>query len=173
VRLGAHDNSFSIGDLGKKSRAFISPKPLPALCPVHFSPRRSASWLACTDKVLGRLFTSWRDFCSKLTYLADSNPTLSGPELNVTIIPDCSGLNGVELFDYLFARWRSGLESLSKRPSSVGYFAGLLACSLANAIRITSFVALGNQRLRRKRLAIPYFPQAGSFSLPFFSSICR
>ncbi len=36
-----------------------------------------------------------------LAYLADSNPTLSGPELDVTIVPECSGINGLELFDYL------------------------------------------------------------------------
>lgn len=112
-----------------------------------FFPRRvlQAGW-PWYGQVLGRfVHILARIFVSKLTYLADSNPTLSGPELNVTIIPDCSGLNGVELFDYLFGavafldwnRFRKGRALLV-------YFAGLLAMLLGNAIRITSFVALGN-----------------------------
>src|SRR2546430_14728390 len=43
-----------------------------------------------------------RVFVPELAYLGDSNPTLSGPDLDVTIVPECSGINGLELFDYLF-----------------------------------------------------------------------
>jgi exosortase/archaeosortase family protein len=87
-----------------------------------------------------------RVFVPKLAYLADSNPTLSGPELDVTIVPECSGINGLELFDYLFVvvalvDW----NRLRKDRALLGYFAGLLAMLFGNAIRITSFVVLGNR----------------------------
>jgi exosortase/archaeosortase family protein len=86
-----------------------------------------------------------RAFVPRLAYLADSNPTLSGPELDVTIVPECSGINGLELFDYLFSLvalldW----NRLRKDRTLLGYFAGLLAMLFGNAIRITSFVVLGN-----------------------------
>jgi exosortase/archaeosortase family protein len=95
---------------------------------------------------LGRfVYALARMFVPKLAYLADSNPTLSGPELDVTIIPECSGISGLELFDYLFGvvalldwnRFRKGRALLV-------YFAGLFAMLLGNAIRIISFVVLGN-----------------------------
>jgi exosortase/archaeosortase family protein len=86
-----------------------------------------------------------RVFVPKLRYLADANPTLSGPDLDVTIVPECSGINGLELFDYLFAvvalvDW----NRLRKNRALLGYFAGLLAMLFGNAIRITSFVVFGN-----------------------------
>ena len=86
-----------------------------------------------------------RLFVPGLAYLADLNPTLSGPELDVTIVPECSGINGLELFDYLFGvvallDW----NRLRKNRALLGYFAGLLAMLFGNAIRITSFVVLGN-----------------------------
>jgi exosortase/archaeosortase family protein len=97
-------------------------------------------------QLLGRfVHTLARIFVPKLAYLAASNPTLSGPELDVTIIPDCSGINGAELFDYLFGvvalfDW----NRLRKGRVLLAYFAGLCAMVLGNAIRITSFVVLGN-----------------------------
>ncbi len=86
-----------------------------------------------------------RVFVPKLAYLSDSNPTLSGPELDVTIIPECSGINGLELFDFLFGfvallDW----NRLRKARTLVAYFAGLLAMLLGNAVRITTFVVFGN-----------------------------
>jgi len=80
-----------------------------------------------------------------LAYLADSNPTLSGPELDDTIVPECSGINGLELFDYLFGfvmllDW----NRVNKGRALKAYFGGLAAILLSNAVRITSFVVLGN-----------------------------
>jgi len=98
-------------------------------------------------QVLGRFVQILaRVFVPKLGYLADSNPTLTGPELDVTIVPECSGINGLELFDYLFAvvavvDW----NRLRKDRALLGYFAGLLAMLFGNAIRIASFVVLGNR----------------------------
>jgi exosortase/archaeosortase family protein len=98
-------------------------------------------------QVLGRfVHTLARIFVPRLAYLADSNPTLSGPNLDVTIVPECSGINGLELFDYLFGvvailDW----NRLRKGPALIAYGAGLFAMLLGNAIRITSFVVLGNR----------------------------
>ena len=88
---------------------------------------------------LARIFVPW------LAYFNDSNPTLTGPDLDVTIIPACSGINGLELFDYLFGLvafldW----NRVRKGRALLGYFAGLSAMLLGNTIRITSFVVLGN-----------------------------
>jgi exosortase/archaeosortase family protein len=84
-------------------------------------------------------------FVPGLAYLANSNPTLDGPQLDVTIVPECSGINGLELFDYLFGMvmfldW----NRLRKDRALTAYFVGLFAMLLGNAIRIISFVVLGN-----------------------------
>jgi exosortase/archaeosortase family protein len=78
-------------------------------------------------------------------YIRSLTPTLTGPDLDVTIILDCSGINGFELFDLLFGLvvildW----NRLCKRRTFLSYFAGLFAMFLGNALRITSFVVLGN-----------------------------
>lgn len=98
-------------------------------------------------QVLGRcIYALSRMFVPGLAYLADSNPTLSGPDLDLTIIPACSGINGLELFDYLFGLvafldW----NRIRKERALLGYVAGVLAMLLGNAIRISSFVVLGNR----------------------------
>jgi exosortase/archaeosortase family protein len=97
-------------------------------------------------RALGRLvYLVARIFVPGLTYAPDANPTIGGPDLDVTIVPDCSGLNGVELFDYLFSivailDW----NRLRKRRALIGYFLGVFVMLLGNAARITSFVVLGN-----------------------------
>ncbi len=96
--------------------------------------------------LLGRfVYTLARIFVPGLAYLGDSNPAFSGPDLDVTIVPECSGINGIELFDYLFGvvaflDW----NRLRKGRALCACGAGLLAMLLGNAIRITSFVVLGN-----------------------------
>ena len=98
-------------------------------------------------QVLGRcVYTLARVFVPGLTYLGDLNPTLSGSSLDVTIIPECSGISGLELFDYLFGivmilDW----NRLRKGRALIGYWAGLFAMLLGNTIRITSLVVLGNR----------------------------
>jgi exosortase/archaeosortase family protein len=98
-------------------------------------------------QALGRfVHTLARIFVPRLAYLANSNPTLSGPELDVNIVPECSGIDGLELFDYLFGLvvfldW----NRLRKGRALFAYFAGLMAMLLGNAIRITSLVVFGNR----------------------------
>src|SRR5260370_16649897 len=70
---------------------------------------------------------------------------MSGPQMDVTIAQECSGINGLELFDYLFGivmllDW----NRLRKDRALMAYFVGLVAMLLGNAIRIISFVVLGN-----------------------------
>jgi exosortase/archaeosortase family protein len=98
-------------------------------------------------KALGRfVYILARIFVPGLAYLANANPTLSGPELDVDIIPGCSGIDGLQLFDYLFGvvmflDW----NRLRKGRALFAYFAGLTAMLLGNAIRITSLVVVGNR----------------------------
>lgn len=80
-----------------------------------------------------------------LAYRSSLTPTLAGPDLDVTILLACSGIDGVNLFDYLFAfvvflDW----NRLRKERSLLAYFAGVAVIVLSNALRITSFVVLGN-----------------------------
>lgn len=85
-------------------------------------------------------------------------PTITGPDLDVTIILDCSGFNGVQLFDYLFGLvtvcdW----NRLQKGRTLLAYFVGILAMLLGNALRITAMVVFGNrgfsEQVRRLHLS--------------------
>jgi exosortase/archaeosortase family protein len=80
-----------------------------------------------------------------LGYHAGAAPTLTGPTLDVEIVFGCSGLDGIRLFQILFAvlvilDW----DRLQRRRALVGYFAGIASMLLANVLRITIMVALGN-----------------------------
>jgi len=80
-----------------------------------------------------------------LAYKSSLTPTLAGPDLDVTILLACSGISGVMLFDYLFAfvvflDW----NCLRKGRALLAYFAGIAVIVFGNALRITSFVVLGN-----------------------------
>jgi exosortase/archaeosortase family protein len=97
-------------------------------------------------QVLGRLvFLVAKPLVPGLGYIKDLAPTVTGPDLDVTIIMACSGINGLELFDYLFGfvvllDW----TRLRKGRVLLAYFLGLLAMLLGNALRLTTFVVLGN-----------------------------
>jgi exosortase/archaeosortase family protein len=96
---------------------------------------------------LGRfVYALSRIFVPGVGYAGDSNPTLTGADLDVTIIPACSGINGIGLFDYLFGGMAIlDWNRLRKGRALTGYFAGVLAMLLGNALRITSLVVLGNR----------------------------
>jgi exosortase/archaeosortase family protein len=97
--------------------------------------------------ILGRfVFALSRPFVPSLGYSAGLTPTLLGPDLDVTIITECGGLNGIYLFQYLFAfvlflDW----SRLHKRRTCFAYFAAIPAMLLANAVRIAALVSLGNR----------------------------
>ena len=97
-------------------------------------------------QVLGRaVFFLSRVFVPGLTYSAGFTPTIHGSQLDITILPSCSGISGVELFDYLFALvalldW----NRLRKWPTLWACFVGMLVMLGSNALRIVSFVVFGN-----------------------------
>ncbi len=84
-------------------------------------------------------------FVHGITYAAALTPTIHGPSLDVTILPSCSGISGIELFDYLFAfvallDW----NRLRKVRLLLAYFGGIAVMLAGNGLRIVSFVVLGN-----------------------------
>jgi len=97
-------------------------------------------------QVLGRLvFFLSAFFVHGITYAAALTPTIHGPGLDVTILPGCSGISGIELFDYLFAfvallDW----NRLRKGRLLLAYFGGIAVMLAGNGLRIVSFVVLGN-----------------------------
>lgn len=133
-----------------------------------FFPRRAmdALW-PWYGQVLGRVvyFLAW-PLAPSLGYVKALYPVITGPSLDVTILLDCSGFNGVELFDYLFGLvvfcdW----NRLRKGRTLVAYFAGILAMLIGNALRITSMVVFGNRGFANQVLR--FHLSAGSF---FFSA---
>jgi exosortase/archaeosortase family protein len=85
-------------------------------------------------------------FVHGLTYTGGLTPTIQGPALDVNILPACSGISGIELFDYLFAfvallDW----NRLRKGRTLAAYFGGIVAMLIGNGLRIASFVILGNR----------------------------
>jgi exosortase/archaeosortase family protein len=96
--------------------------------------------------VLGRfVYTTARLLVPGLGYENGLNPTVSGPDMDIAIVPGCSGIHGLELLGYLsafvaFLDW----NRLRKGRALLVYFAGIFVMLLGNALRITSFIVLGN-----------------------------
>jgi exosortase/archaeosortase family protein len=114
---------------------------------VTFFPRRviEALWPAYGQFVGRCVYLLAWPLVSNLGYVKALYPTLTGLSLDVTILLSCSGINGIELFDVLFAlvvfcEW----PRLNKRRTLAAYFIGVVAMTLGNILRITSFVVLGN-----------------------------
>jgi exosortase/archaeosortase family protein len=137
-----------------------------------FPGRILASVWSWYGQVLGRLvFLLSGFFVHGLTYTNTLTPTGHGPDLDVTILRACSGISGIELFDYLFA-FMALLDwnRLRKGRTLFAYFAGIVAMFAGNALRIASFVILGNRNLPMSLRAFTS-PPAGSFFPLFFSRI--
>jgi exosortase/archaeosortase family protein len=107
-------------------------------------------------------------FVPNVGYVAALTPTLLGPNLDVTIVFGCGGLQGIKLFQILFALvlvvdW----NQMNRRRAVAAYFGGLAAMLIANAIRITLLFVLGNTQLRNQ--VIEYHLTAGwmLFTLAF------
>jgi exosortase/archaeosortase family protein len=84
-------------------------------------------------------------FVNGLTYVAGTQPVIGGPKLDVEIIYDCTGIEGVNLFDCLFAlimiaEW----NRLNKLRAALCYVAGLASILAGNVLRIILFVLLAN-----------------------------
>lgn len=97
-------------------------------------------------QVLGRFVFDFSSiFTPGLIYAKAFTPTIHGPNLDVTILYACSGISGVDLYDYLFAfvaflDW----NRLRKDRTLLAYFGGVAAMLIGNALRISSFVIFGN-----------------------------
>ena len=97
-------------------------------------------------QVLGSLvFFVSRLFVHGITFTSALSPAIHGPGLDVTILPACSGISGIELFDYLFAfvalvDW----NRLRKARLLAAYFGGIAVMLIGNGLRIVSFMVLGN-----------------------------
>jgi exosortase/archaeosortase family protein len=107
-------------------------------------------------------------FVPSMGYVPALTPTLLGPNLDVTIVFGCGGLQGIKLFQILFALvlvvdW----NQMNRRRAIAAYFGGLAAMLIANVIRITLLFVLGNTRLRTQ--VIEYHLTAGwlLFTLAF------
>jgi exosortase/archaeosortase family protein len=142
---------------------------------ITFFPRRTLESLwPWYGQVLGRFVYLLASFMVPgLGYIRSLTPTLTGPDLDVTIILDCSGINGFELFDLLFGLvvildW----NRLYKRRIFVAYFTGLFAMFLGNALRITSFVVLGNHGFAESITRIHIAAGWIFFSIVFLVYLC-
>lgn len=114
---------------------------------ITYSPWRTAEAIwPWYGQLLGRFVYALARFAVPgMGYVSGLTPTLTGPDLDITIFQGCSGLNGFELFGYLFGvvtflDW----NRLRKGRALFAYFAGLLVILVGNALRITSYVVLGN-----------------------------
>ena len=103
-------------------------------------------------------------------YVPTLTPTLLGPQLDVTIVFGCGGLQGIKLFQILFALllvvdWKG----LNRRKALPAYLGGLGAMLAANVIRITLLFVLGNTSLQNR--VIEYHLTAGwmLFTLAFIA----
>lgn len=88
--------------------------------------------------------TRW--FVPSLVCSAGITPSFSGPKLEVSIIFACSGLDSLRLFQLLFGlivaiEWKR----LKKGRALIAYFAGLAMTLIANLLRISLLVILGNR----------------------------
>jgi exosortase/archaeosortase family protein len=111
-------------------------------------PRRALETLwPWYGQILGRfVYTMAQLLVSGLGYENDLNPTVTGPDMDIAILPACSGIHGLELLGYLFGLlafldW----NRLGKSRALLVYFAGSFVMLLSNALRITSFIVLGNR----------------------------
>jgi len=118
-----------------------------ALVLVTFFPRRAMEglwpWYGQFVAAGAHFFAA--PFVPHLGLVQGFYPTLSGSTLDVTILLSCSGINGIELFDVLFAvvvfcDW----PRLNKRRALAVYFLGLGLMVFGNILRIASFAVLGN-----------------------------
>jgi exosortase/archaeosortase family protein len=142
---------------------------------ITFFPRRTLESLwPWYGQVLGRFVYLLASFMVPgLGYIRSLTPTLTGPDLDATIILDCSGINGFELFDLLFGLvvildW----NRLYKRRTFIAYFTGLFAMFLGNALRITSFVVLGNHGFAESITRIHIAAGWIFFSIVFLVYLC-
>jgi len=99
------------------------------------------------SQVLGHfVFALAGFFVPGLGYQPSANPLLTGPALDIEIEPGCSGLDGIRVFQLVFALLLvTDWDRLQRRRALVGYFTGIGWVLLSNGLRIVIMVVLGNR----------------------------
>jgi exosortase/archaeosortase family protein len=102
-------------------------------------------WPAYSQVVAALAYYSAKPFVAGLGFLNHPIPTISGPQLALQIIFWCSGYSALALFDTLlaliaFLDW----NELNHKRLLVAYVAGSFAMLVANIVRISLLVMLGN-----------------------------
>jgi exosortase/archaeosortase family protein len=106
-------------------------------------------------------------FVPDIKYQDAAAPILMGPVLDVVILPTCSGIDGILLFQLLYALLIiADWYRLGRRRALIGYFVGIATMLLANALRIAGMVVIGNRL--SPELVLRYHLNAGWI---FFASV--
>ena len=112
-----------------------------------FFPQRivTAAWPRYGSWLGHAVYTISKPLVPSLGYVSALYPTLTARELDVTLLLSCSGISGLQLFDVLFAiivlcDW----NRLNKWRTFAAYWIGIAGMLVANAVRLISFVVLGN-----------------------------
>jgi exosortase/archaeosortase family protein len=116
-----------------------------------FPQRMFATFWPWYSQILGyAAYSVARLFVPNLVCVTGPVPALIGPRLDVSIILPCSGIDGVRLFDLLFGvivavEWKW----LDKGRALLAYLVGIATVLMANAVRISLLVILGNRGLSK------------------------
>ncbi len=102
-------------------------------------------WPAYSQVVAALAYYSAKPFVAGLGFLNHPIPTIFGPQLELQIIFWCSGYSALALFDTLlaliaFLDW----NELNHKRLLVAYVAGSFAMLVANIVRISLLVMVGN-----------------------------
>jgi len=98
-------------------------------------------------RVLGwSAYSLARSFVPGLSFELGSEPTITGPFQDLSLVPLCSGISAFELLGYIFGLvivldW----NRLRKGRALLIYFGGLFFMLVSNAFRIASLAVLGNR----------------------------
>lgn len=109
-------------------------------------------------------------FISNLVCTSGTIPTLAGPKLEVSIIFACSGIESICLFDLLFGvvvalEW----NRCNKGRTLIAYLLGLAVTLIANALRISLLVILGNRGWAEWVMRHHIYASRAFFPLVFFA----
>lgn len=98
------------------------------------------------SQVLAKLaYWCARPFVSGIGYATQPTPTVTGPRLDLQVALACSGLSALILFDLLFGLvalvdW----NELNRKRLLITYFVGNVVILIANVLRISLLVIVGN-----------------------------
>jgi exosortase/archaeosortase family protein len=102
-------------------------------------------WPAYSQVIASLAYYGAKPFVAGLGFLSQPIPTILGPQLDLQIIFWCSGFSALAMFDTLialvaFLDW----NELNHKRLLIAYFAGAFAILVANVVRISLLVLVGN-----------------------------